>query len=120
MQSAITVLEYQGHPISFEITNIGLMVDATEMARTSSKKFNDYLEDETTTGTMQNCLQNNDNRFGITAASDVMKLKADMHVWLNPYMAYKFSEWINKPFEIWIMDKMDRLRLGDTDGIHEA
>lgn len=130
-ETAIQRFEYQGNSITFD-TGDGIMVNATEMARSFGKRVNDWLRLAATREFLKALAEcRGEGEAGIPASAenqhvtdgDVEPLQAHhtdfvivkkggsgkQGTWFHEDVAMEFARWLSPKFAIWTNDRIKEL-----------
>lgn len=94
------IFEYKGTPITFQIGNGEVMVNATEMAKPFGKRPVDFLQNQNTI----NFIKEYCDVKKSTSADLVKVIKGGNQkqgTWLHEDIALEFSRWLSPSFSIW-------------------
>lgn len=101
------IFEYKGTPITFQIGNGEVMLNATEMAKPFGKRPNDYLNLPSTKQLIEAVTRKN----GIAHSEIVTTLKGgnNQGTFLNEDLALDFAQWLNIDFKLWCNDRIKEI-----------
>jgi len=108
---------YQDQEIDFEI-NKNIMVNATEMAKISDKKVENFTRLDQTHYFIKSCLnyaKSEENKtpksvlYGIENENDLIISRQKSGTWMHRILALKFAAWLNSDFEVWVYVTIDTL-----------
>lgn len=101
------VFIYNNAPITFQLGNGDVMVNATEMAKPFNKRPNDYLG-LPSTNELVNAIT---RKFGIDENQLVTTVRGGNNsgTWLHEDIALDFAQWLSVDFKLWCNDRLKEL-----------
>ena len=110
MKNQIIKFIYQNHEVDFELGNINLLVNATEMAKIFGKDVPDFMILKQTKDFISECLNNqNSGYLNIEKEDDLVSSKQKSGTWMHRILALKFAAWLSPSFELWVFKTIDGL-----------
>lgn len=107
---SLSVFQYQGKDITFQLGNGDVMVNATEMAKPFGKRVAKWLELPSTKNFIKALSENRtlaENQF-ITSIKGGINPSARGN-WLHEDLALEFARWLSPAFAIWCNDRIKEL-----------
>lgn len=101
------IFNYNGNNITFQIGKGDVMVNATEMAKSFSKRPADFLQNQQTKNFIK---EYSVTRNTVTA--DLVKVVQggnSQGTWMHEDLALEFSRWLSPAFSIWCNDRIKEL-----------
>jgi len=117
-------LDWQGHPITVELSNGSVMWNATHMAKAFGKVPKDFLllkQTKSFIKVLSKTLDNNASErwgnppIGQNNAYRVIKGGTPelQGTWMHRKLALKFAAWLSPEFELWVYDHIEQLLFTD-------
>lgn len=121
--NALAVFSYEGNEITFKSEN-GVMVNATEMAKSFGKRVNDWLTNKSTrefleelsavrkipvTGILTTESETSEDAEGVLVRVVQGGTPSLQGTWLHEDVAMEFARWLNPKFAIWCNDRIKEL-----------
>lgn len=93
---------YNGNPVTFQLGNGDVMVNATQMAKPFSKRTSKYLELPSTKEFL--------SKLSAVRKSDrLIKSVNGVGTWMHEDVAIDFAQWLSVEFRIWCNDRIKEL-----------
>ena len=105
----LQIFNYNETPVSFQIRDGTLMVNATEVAKLFDKRPNDFLNLPSTQKKIKTII----NRHGLVINQLVITKRGSPKegggTWLNEDLATSFAQWLSFSFGLWLHDRIKEL-----------
>lgn len=98
------VFIYNNAPVTFQLGNGDVLVNATQMAKPFNKRPNDYLGLPST-----NELLNAATRKYGRSENQLVKVINGVGTWLHEDIALDFAQWLSVDFKLWCNDRIKEL-----------
>lgn len=111
------VFVYNDTPITFELDNGDVMINATQMAKPFGKLVSNFTKTEQTQAFIQTLC----NQYSLKN-SDVIQVVNGGNspgTWMNRKLALKFASWLNPEFELWVYDRIEEILTTGSSGVNE-
>lgn len=111
--NSFQTLNYKDIPVSFQIRDDTLMVNATAVAKFFNKRPNDFLRLPSTQKKIRTIII----RHGFATDKLVITRRGSPEVgggtWLNEDIATSFAQWLSVSFGLWLNDRIKELLPAD-------
>lgn len=98
------IFNYNNNPITFQMGDNDVMINATEMAKQFGKRPNDYLSLPSTKE-----LLNAATRKSGRSEDQLVKVINGVGTWLHEDIALDFAQWLSVDFRLWCNDRVKEL-----------
>ena len=101
------IFQYNGNPVTFQLGNRDLMVNATEMAKPFDKRPIDYLRLSSTNELIRAKVRKShidENQLVITERGG-----SNPGTWFHEDIALDFAQWLSVDFRLWCNDRIKEL-----------
>ena len=101
------IFQYNGNPVTFQLGNRDLMVNATEMAKPFDKRPIDYLRLSSTNELIRAKVRKSHidkNQLVITERGG-----SNPGTWFHEDIALDFAQWLSVDFRLWCNDRIKEL-----------
>ena len=113
-----TIFEYEGLPIIFAGTDLGQMINATEMAKKFNKRPNDFLSLPQTQRFIKTLITRFSGNKDLVLKT--VRGRYNAGTWMHEKLALKFAAWLSPEFELWVYDRIhELLKTGKTEIEHQ-
>lgn len=106
--------DYENNSITFSlIKNVGIMVNATEMAKPFGKQVNEFMSNERTKAFVNEALNNGISRYlKVFSQNDLYYSNPKVGTWMHRVLALKFAAWLDPAFELWVYTTIEQILFG--------
>lgn len=109
----IQIFNYNNNPVSFQIGNTDMLINASQMAKSFRKRTNDWLS----TKQSQELINSLSAKTGIPVTGLVVVNQGgnNQGTWMHEDVALLFAQWLSPDFYLWCNDHIKQLlRFGIT------
>lgn len=108
------ICDYENNPITFAlIKSVGVMVNATEMAKPFGKQVNEFMSNERTKAFVNEALKSENSSFlNIFSQNDLYYSTPKSGTYMHRILAIKFAAWLNPAFELWVYATIEHILYG--------
>ena len=110
----IQIFNYKENPVTFQVGNTDIMINATEMAKPFGKQPSDWLRLKST----EEFLTALASVRGIPRTDMLLKIQGGgiQGTWMHEDVALEFARWLSPAFAIWCNDRIkELLKNGSTE-----
>lgn len=101
---------YDKQPITFQLQEQNVMVNATEMSKLFGKQVNHFMDVQSTKDFISACLNSrNSGNLKVEKEEDLYTSKQKSGTWMHRVLALKFAAWLNPDFEVWVYSTIDHI-----------
>ncbi len=115
MKTTLQVFNYNDNPISFELGNGQMMINATQMAKYFGKRPIDYLRLPSTSELIEAIVRKSHNCDNQLVRTIKGSPEYGGGTWMHEDLAIDFAQWLSVDFRLWVNDRIkELLRFGMT------
>lgn len=111
-KEALSVFQYEGQSITFQLGNGDVMVNATEMAKSFGKPIGNWLRLDSTKEFLQVLENERYSEKNIVDNQLIKVVKGGIEkqgTWMHEDVALEFARWLSPVFAIWCNDRIKEL-----------
>lgn len=109
----IKVFSYNDAQVEFDISDTGIMVNATEMAKIFDKRVDVFMKSDHVKSFIEVLKRPPyGGQLGVKNDEDLVKNRKSAGLWMHRILALKFAAWLDPNFEVWVYTTIDDLLFG--------